>query len=339
MRKYLAALIFSALSAFAVLVASDLMMLSISEKPPIVKEVVKESIKEIHLYDNGLSRETALRLIRATVRVRSRLRDGSGGTGFILWSDRRSDEDKRYYSFVMTCSHVIQKKPSVIVEKFNYLEDKVVNSSEEYISKVVLDDEGNDIALIQIVTDKPFNNTVELLTQKEYETMALYDPCFAVGCGAMQRPFITSGNVSDFNWTHYPTFTDDHIEFTAPVTFGNSGGGLFTKDGKVLGLVRLMIGSQGGPYNHGGVAVPAWRLLVWSILNNYGFIVKAQDGSSLEHTLKIQENNEKAAIKEAQEKAESLRKEKAASKKAEDILKNIKPKLVPESEKKKGDGF
>lgn len=261
-----------------------------------------------------MSQETALHLIQSTLKVIS---SHGSGTGFIIYAGQRSgkSDDKAYYNYVVTCHHVTEGDSSVTVQQFHYLDGKFINSSTLVKGDVVLTDSAHDLSLIEVKTEEPFHNMVKLLTPPELKKMRLYEPVYTCGCGLGNPPYVANaGNVS--------LFDDNFIQVTSPVIFGNSGGGVYTTDGRLIGVSRAIpLDTYGGVYPQAGLCVPVWIVDIWLRLNNFGFLNDANDGSSLD---KVFESREKAKIE-----AENKLREQAFQKMIDDMMKHLEEITPP----------
>jgi S1-C subfamily serine protease len=252
------------------------------------------SKREVQYVDrlSGLSKETYFRILRSTVRIWGGQRGGNQGTGVAIFSEQRSDpDDKGFYTYIVTCAHVVQSAKTVKIEQFEYVNDKVITSTTTYEKcNVVASDEKLDLAIVEVRTDKRFPATVPVISTEDLGRMSLNDPVFAAGCPLSSEPFVTNGNISSFNMPN-----NHHFQITAPIVFGNSGGGAYTIDGKLIGIVSAVrMIPNGSPYPHAGMVVPSWMLRSWAQKLRFGFIVGVADGTSLDSVIearKIEEHN------------------------------------------------
>jgi hypothetical protein len=116
-------------------------------------------------------------------------------------------------------------------------------------------------------------------------------------------PYVTNGNVSNLE-------TDgDQLQITAATIFGNSGGGVYTADGKLLGITRAISVTHGTPYEHAAFAVPIWNVSLFLIDNELSFILQLP-GTSLEQSLisrkVIAKEHEDAKARAEKEEAERV---------------------------------
>ena len=146
------------------------------------------------------------------------------GSGFII--------DKK--GIVVTNNHVIQGAEDIIIS---------VNGSKEYEATVIGTDPYMDLAVLQINSDEKFKP----VTFGDSDKARVGDWVIAIG-----NPFgfggtVTSGIISSRNRDIGLTRYDDFIQTDASINQGNSGGPLFSLDGKVIGINTAIIapGSSG----------------------------------------------------------------------------------------------
>lgn len=235
-----------------------------------------------------LSKGQYFHLLRSTVKITSPL--GSYGSGVVLFSERRpvESEDYNYYTYVLTCAHVTQGFDNVSVEHLEYRNDRDIESTNIFPEcDVVAADEDLDLAIVLVKSLKDFPDTAVLEDQKSYEGASLSDSVFVCGCGLGSDPYITYGNFASFE-SYY-----GRIQITAPVIFGNSGGGAYTSDGKLIGIVNKMKASNSSPlyprlpYPHAGLLVPFWKISGWIKMSRLGFTIGESDESSIETAIEM----------------------------------------------------
>ncbi len=156
------------------------------------------------------------------------------GSGFII------DQN----GIVVTNNHVIQGAEDIIVS---------VNGEAEYKAEVIGSDPYMDLAVLKIMSDKKF----QPVTFGNSDKARVGDWVIAIG-----NPFgfggtVTSGIISarnrDINLTRY----DDFIQTDASINQGNSGGPLFSLDGKVIGINTAIIAPGSAGSIGIGFAIPA----------------------------------------------------------------------------------
>lgn len=280
MRKFLAAALLCGITALNGAFTFKSYEYAKAPKTIVERQIERKLERQVVIEDSklDLTKETALNLIKATVQVRTK----SGlGSGVILFSGQCKDtsKDAHYYTYILTCAHVVKDYKKVEIIRYDYLDDREIVDEISSRGTVIFSDALVDIAIIELKSNRPMKNTVELLTPDEYSAMKLDDPAYAVGCALGYPPFITRGNISCYNIPDHYDSTAGHIMISAPAIFGNSGGGAFTVNGKLLGMVRMIGGYNGGTYSNMDFIVPVWVIDQWLRANGLGFIVGEEDAS------------------------------------------------------------
>lgn len=210
-----------------------------------------------------------------TARVRT---NEAGGSGVCIFSEQ---EDGRAHTFVLTNHHVVEsaisiekkwdptlkseypqeESDSVDVEFFSYNNySKAVGSSTYQADIVAWDDlERRDIALLKLrEREDTMEYVADMLPYEERDQIFTGDDVYAVGAGLGHPVFQTPGEVTN---AHYELGSQVYIGTNSPITFGNSGGGLYKEgtDGNfyLIGLpARVSIQGWSDVANHIGFAVP-----------------------------------------------------------------------------------
>lgn len=210
-----------------------------------------------------------------TCRVRA---NDAGGSGVCIFSQ---DEGGRAHTFVLTNHHVVQnsitiekkwdptlkreypqeESDSVDVEFFSYNNySKAVGSNTYQAEIVAWDDlERRDIALLKLrEREDVMDHVATLLPYDERDQIFTGDKVYAAGAGLGHPVFQTPGEVTN---AYYELGSQVYIGTNAPITFGNSGGGLYKEgsDGNyyLIGLpARVSLQGWGDVANHIGFAVP-----------------------------------------------------------------------------------
>jgi S1-C subfamily serine protease len=164
-------------------------------------------------------------LLYPSVRITT---DDGIGSGVII-SHRRDAEDAEKSIYILTAAHVVGDEALVSVELFN--------STETLPAFVVATDTGKDLALLKLITDKPYPYAVKL-APRDYVPY-IFTPVWVIGCslGLPTRP--SEGIITAI--THHEDTKDTknslclsgenyYWEINAPIWPGNSGGGVFLKE-------------------------------------------------------------------------------------------------------------
>ncbi|MDB5491158.1 MAG: serine endoprotease DegQ [Micavibrio sp.] len=157
-------------------------------------------------------------------------RGQGSGSGYII-------DGKNGY--IVTNHHVVGKADSIIVQLAN---DK------KFKAKLIGLDEKADIAVLQITSDTPLPQ----VSLADSDSVRLGDPIMAVGSPFVFRNTVSTGIVSGLDrdlaeLTHDPEGSPVQllIQNDASVNPGNSGGPLFNKDGKVIGMNNAIYSRSG----------------------------------------------------------------------------------------------
>ncbi len=155
------------------------------------------------------------------------------GSGFIISAD----------GTVVTNNHVVKDAKSVSVT----LDDGTVLPA-----KVIGRDARTDIAVLKIKSDKPLPY-IQLGNSRDVKpgewVVAMGNP---FGLGGSVTAGIVSAVSRDIGAGPY----DQFIQVDAPINQGNSGGPLFTQDGKVIGMNTAIFSPTGGSVGI-GFAIPS----------------------------------------------------------------------------------
>jgi hypothetical protein len=275
-----------------------------------------------------LNKSTALHLIKGTVRVKPAMNANESGSGSVIYCSKRSKEsnDSKYYSYILTCHHVVGDSPTAYVEKFIYPHNQKIEVIIGYTGEVVLQDTKQDLALIEVISDFPFDDVIAIATDKDIEALTLYDSAYMVGCALADPPYITNGNISNFN------YEDKYYQTSATTIFGDSGGAICLASGKLLGVATVVRGYRDPfkivhPHPCSTLSTPAPTIRKWFTESNFGFLITSDQGT-LDDSLQLRKKLKEEAEKEALEKA----KLKAAREAREKALKEAQKKI--EKEKK-----
>lgn len=168
------------------------------------------------------------------------------GSGFVI------DEA----GYIVTNRHVIADADQITV---------VLDDGTQFPATLVGKDDKTDLAVLQVTTDTE-------LTAVEWgdsNTMEVGDPIFAIGNPFGLGGTVTSGIVSARGRDLRSGPYDDFLQVDAAINRGNSGGPLFSHDGKVIGVNTAIYSPNGG--NVGlGFAIPSnqARKIIAELIDN-----------------------------------------------------------------------
>lgn len=279
------AVIFIASLSFTILnypAAKAITKTEIRVRPLADSEVAR--IVSTSIVQNNLNRERAAEILESTVRIK---RGDSAGTGVIIASYEHPLK-KIHFTYIITNRHNVSTAETVTVESFNYLQRREIASVTSYIGKIVKRSRSPDLALIELRTEKAFGRPATFINMGELEQVALYDPVFVCGCSLGLPPFITNGNLAGVQ--------KDIYLITAFAIFGNSGGGLFDINGRLLGIVTKIAGVpvQNGegtvnvPVPNMPYVIPSTVAANWLSGSDYSFIIG--EGSFADYIVTKEEN-------------------------------------------------
>ncbi|HXT79440.1 MAG TPA: Do family serine endopeptidase [Acetobacteraceae bacterium] len=155
------------------------------------------------------------------------------GSGFIIDSN----------GTIVTNNHVVRDASSVSV---------TLDNGKELPAKIIGRDPRTDIAVLKVNADKPLPY-IQLGNSRDVKpgewVVAMGNP---FGLGGSVTAGIVSAVSRDIGAGPY----DQFIQVDAPINRGNSGGPLFTQDGKVIGMNTAIISPTGGSVGI-GFAIPS----------------------------------------------------------------------------------
>lgn len=227
---------------------------------------------------SNLSSETAGHLLRSTVRISV---GSTTGTGVVLYSKHQPNSlDPRYYTYILTCAHVVAGASffnPIIVENFHYLNGATIVAVTNYRAEIVAISREIDTAVIQVLSSMPLNDHVTIFPPNNFYSSKVYLPIYVVGCGLGKQPYITNGNVSSYWAEKNP---DNHVtvdfplQLSAPTIFGNSGGGVYDANGRLMGIIQtIAMVDASVAYPHISNAVPIWNIVLFLQEHKLDFIV------------------------------------------------------------------
>lgn len=149
---------------------------------------------------------------------------GNGtGSGFII-------DGKNGY--IVTNNHVVGNASKIIVQ---------LPGEQQYVAKLIGTDKWADIAVIQVKSDT-------VLPQQSFansDTVNLGDPVVAIGSPFGFHHSVSTGIISGLNRDLKDSPVQRLIQNDAAVNPGNSGGPLFNRDGKVIGVNNEIFSRSG----------------------------------------------------------------------------------------------
>lgn len=189
----------------------------------------------------------------------------SSGSGVMFAIDTNEDQTQNKYTYIITNHHVIEGATKLVVR---------LRDGSEYTAKLVGSDSKTDIAVIKIE-----KLGLSIATIGDSSLLKVGDVAIAVGnpLGSLGGT-VTQGIISALD----RDITIDGLDMTliqtdAAVSPGNSGGGLFSADGKLIGVVNAK--SSGTGVEGIGFAIPtkkamtiAEQLMTTCTSSNFGYV-------------------------------------------------------------------
>ncbi len=189
------------------------------------------------------------------MRMRRTPRGEAKGSGFIIDAD----------GTVVTNAHVVADASSVRV---------TLSDGSELPAKVIGRDTRTDLAVLKVTTDRklPWLELGHSADVRPGEwVIAVGNP---FGLGGTVTAGIVSARGRDIGAGPY----DDFLQIDAPINRGNSGGPLFTQDGRVVGVNTAILSPTGGSIGI-GFAIPADKVrTVVAALQHDGHVTRGYLG-------------------------------------------------------------
>ncbi|MCK4359148.1 MAG: trypsin-like peptidase domain-containing protein [Candidatus Cloacimonetes bacterium] len=177
---------------------------------------ISEKIKKLHLD-----------ILYPTVMV------GTGkdnGSGVVIYSKKKKG-NSRWETYIITNYHVIawtlkakpRRKINITFFKYKRWSENIGNKV--ISATVVTYDRKRDLALLKLYSKEKY---IAKLHSKNINNVYIFDEVYTCGCSLTYPPVITSGHISgldNYQWL-----------VTSPITDGNSGGGVYLKNGQLIGI-------------------------------------------------------------------------------------------------------
>lgn len=228
--------------------------------------------------------EAHKKLIYPVVRITY---SNTGGSGTVVYS--KSNDDGKFSTYVLTNFHVIEdaititdewdtdlqkeikkeKRSIVYVEIFQYRDVSTPVGTLKVEATIELYNKDEDMALIKLLSEKKVEYVAELYPHGN-DSLRVMDETVAVGCSLLFPPLPTTGILTRKN--HRVDSLPFHMS-SSQIIYGNSGGGMFTGDGKLIGIPSLVaIAGWSTPITHMGLFIPISRIYKWLENEHYHFI-------------------------------------------------------------------
>ena len=186
----------------------------------------------------------------------------AGGSGVLVYSEPDPKDETKYINIVLTCQHVVDGSISVkdewdsllkreikkdimeevSVEIFDYDGSKIssANSSQ---AEIIAYDKNHDLAAVKLHNTRPLEHIAKLYPKNKIDDLSLFDEVWTSGCSLLPDPFANKGELT---YLREIIEQKSYLMYNAPSIFGNSGGGLFSSCGSLLGLCSRITNIQLG---------------------------------------------------------------------------------------------
>ncbi len=256
-------------------------------------------------------KEAHEKYVYPTVRVSG----GSGsGSGTILYSQIGERPDC-YSTYILTNHHVIsdlirikevwnsnlqknvktERRAIAYVEIFKYKDLSTPVGTTKLESDIVIYNEQEDMALLKLRYEGTVAYVADLPAKDEVSDYRVMDESVAVGC-SLGWPTVPSVGVitrKDFQIDSLP-----YDLSSAQIIFGNSGGGMYTAQGKFIGIPsKIAVVGWAAVVPHMGLFIPVDRIYAWFEKEHYDFIYDRDKSEAV--CLKEREEEIKAKKKAA----------------------------------------
>lgn len=249
--------------------------------------------------------KTHERFVYPIVRVVSQAKSGGavGGSGIVVYSKPATPKSKDYETFLLTNHHVIEgaidvskkwsaalgvdvkeeTRSEVMAEFFRYEDLSRLVSAMAERADIVAWDEQRDLGLLRLKASNKVEHVAPIMTpEKAKKNLFITTPVYTVGCGLGVPPLVTEGHIGgfDFQIDNYP-----YNLTTAPSIFGNSGGGVFSKEtGEVIGVSArisvILAGFSASPVTHMSFSVTPQTIYEFLETQMFDFIVDSSKTSA-----------------------------------------------------------
>jgi len=224
--------------------------------------------------------------------VRVTTKQGSMGSGTVIYSKLIDSKKGIYESYIVTCHHVIsssiikgdyynentekyepfEERTPVLIEFFFYKNDRIVKVKKVF-ADIVAYKKKHDLALLRVRTTKKIRFVAKIPTDKKINSLRILDDIYAVGCPLGMPPIPTKGHITSLSMN----IEGETFWLTSsPIIYGNSGGALFTKDFYLIGVTARIAsyrsGFSQGAVTHLAFSVPITTLKSWLKSTQYGFV-------------------------------------------------------------------
>lgn len=196
------------------------------------------------------------------------------GSGSIVYS--RLNNSGLVETYILTCSHLYDGSTDPDYYEFDHFDIEVfdfLGHKKTYTAFLIKNNSAKDTMVLKLDENKQMFETAKFVTREEAKQLDIFEPVLAVGCGLSSRPYPGFGVISG-TYLEYAGI-EDLWQVSAPIIYGNSGGGLFVaKNGKLFGIVSRGAVHRGVMQNHMGYIINPITILDWLEKEGLSFIVE-----------------------------------------------------------------
>ncbi|BDA77944.1 hypothetical protein LPTSP3_g08740 [Leptospira kobayashii] len=153
----------------------------------------------------------------------------------------------------LTCSHVVPDDKKFII--------RMGGTGKKFYAKVIKRDADNDLAIVQWENESPKNQSVfDVIDSYEPETGALF---YMISTPFGMEESFDLGIIANHSRLGADVFARDKafVQLNRMVLSGSSGAAIFDGQGKVLGMARFQLSSDGSKRDGIGFAIPVTTLI------------------------------------------------------------------------------
>lgn len=218
-----------------------------------------------------------------------------GGSGTLIYSGEDPKSPGEYINLVLTNQHVVDKAIEVKkewdslvkrkvdkeflnpmhVELFSYVYVSRRDKQEGFRANIIAYDKLEDMAIVRVDSPRKLDYVAKLIPQEEIGNIKLFQHCYAVGCTYLHDPFCADGYI-----TYMPEIIDNKEYWmgSANISFGNSGGAVFTGDTlQLIGIPSRVTVSGFEVANWMGYFIPPQRIYKFLEEQELRFICDPED--------------------------------------------------------------
>ena len=240
------------------------------ESPPQKPTVVEQKVQPLSLLERGR---------RATCDFMPAKQYGGGGTATLI--SRIKLKNGKYQYRALTAFHVVSRLAIEIIKNEKGLDKSATLTLQPtFHSKplriaITIDDidwaiPGQDWATFIFESQHRLECAV-VATAEEFKAIKAFERIYVVGCASPFGQQCRAGVISTtHNMSAFPALQQKSIQpwnthpynyfrISSPIWYGDSGGAVFSKDGKLIGIINAFTirNHQGGYVTHSGVALKA----------------------------------------------------------------------------------